>query len=243
MIYRLIFFLLTVIVMIVFIILGVHPFLAAVITLPFILAIYIVIGIVRTKYRVGLLDDSCDPEAFLERTDMQMNITGRNPKIYNILLIDKAAGLMTLGRFHEAKEILFSIDKRFFTPHNGFLLVYTINLIYCFYELGEIDRAEELFETEMAVLPPISPRARLAVKMLVAERFFYLKRYGESREQFSKLLDQKLSKRMRMSILFYLAQMDEMEGNSESAMLKYSEVARKGNKLWIAVQSGTRHIH
>lgn len=241
MVNRVIFFLLTLMIMAVLLAIGSHPFLAAAITILLIVIIYITAGMVRNKYRMGLLDDRCDPEAFLERTDKQINITGRNPAPKNILLINRSTGLIELGRFEEAKEILLSIDKSRLSVRNGSLFAYTANLISCYFGSGEIDRAEELFETEMAVLPPIGKKAEFAAKMLVAKRLFHLKRYCESREQFNKLLAQKISKRARMSILYYLARMDEIEGNRESAMLKYSEVAKEGNKLWIARQSGAGH--
>jgi hypothetical protein len=73
-----------------------------------------------------------------------------------------------------------------------------------------------------------------AINQLVAERFFYLKRYNESREQFNKILNQKLTKRNRLEVLYFLAQMDEQEGNKEAAMDKYNQIANEGNKLWIA---------
>jgi tetratricopeptide (TPR) repeat protein len=104
----------------------------------------------------------------------------------------------------------------------------------CFYELGEISNAEKLFETQIPSLPPISPRIVRSVNLLIAERFFYLKRYDESREQFNKFINQKLSRRTRLEILYFLARMDEQEGNIEGAMAKYSKISSEGNKLWIA---------
>ena len=168
------------------------------------------------------------------------SITGRNSKINTYFDIDRAAGLITLGRFSEAKEILLSIDKNKLSRKNDALLVFTINLMLCFYELGEITCAEELFETQLPTLPPINPRIVIAVNVLVAERFFYLKRYDESREQFNKMLNQKLSRRTRLGILYCLAQMDEQEGNIEAAMVNYNQVAREGNKLWIAQRARER---
>lgn len=202
-----------------------------------VLVIYITISFIRSKKRYNLLDTDCDPEAFLYRTEKQKEITGKNPKVNACLDIDRAAALIASGQFEKAKEILLSIDKKLLSHKNGTLLVYTINLISCLYELGEVDRAEELFETQIPILSPVTKKMMLAVNMLVAERFFHLKRYNESREHFKKLWKDKLSIRKRLEILYRLAQIDEIEGNTEDALKKYRKVADNGNKLWIAAMA------
>ena len=231
---NLILMIITAIIMIFLMLMNIQPLLAAAITVLIVMIGYISIAFIRAKKRLNLLDYECDPEAFLERTEKQRAITGKNPKFNAYFDIDRAAGLITLGRFEEAKEILLSIDTSKLSSKNNSLLIYTINLMMCFYELGEINRAEELFETQIPGLPPINQRVLFAINQLVAERFFYLKRYNESREQFNKILNQKLTKRNRLEVLYFLAQMDEQEGNKEAAMDKYNQIANEGNKLWIA---------
>ena len=231
---RLAFITTTAITMMVLLIFKIQPFIAGAITLFIVMIGYIILSIVRSKKRLSLLDDSCDPEEFLEKTEKQRAITGKNSKVNSYFDIDKAAGLITLGRFSEAKELLVLIDKNKLSPKNDSLLVYTINLMLCLYELGEVTQAEELFETQLPALSPINSRIRLAVNILVAERFFYLRRYSESRERFDKLLNQKLSNRARLGVLYCLAQIDEIEGSMEAAMKKYKQVSSEGNKLWIA---------
>lgn len=44
----------------------------------------------------------------------------------------------------------------------------------------------------------------------------------------------RLSRRNRLETLYYLARMDEIEGNKEKALKKYGIIADNGNKLWIA---------
>ncbi len=231
---KFVFMIITAIIMILLLAINIQPLLAGAITVLIVMIGYLFIAFMRGKKRLSLLDYECDPEAFLERTEKQWAITGKNPKFNKYFDIDRAAGLITLGRFEEAKEILLSIDTSKLSSKNSTLLIFTINLMICFYELGEINRAEELFETQLPVLPPIYPRVLLAVNQLVAERFFYLKRYNESREQFNKILNQKLSRRTRLEVLYYLAQIDEQDGNKEAAMVKYNQIANEGNKLWIA---------
>lgn len=227
--------------MIILSILGAKPFVAAIITILLVLAIYITVGLVMGKKRLSLLDNDCDPEAFLLRTEKQKEITGKNPKINAYLDINRAAALISLGEFEAAKDILLDIDKNRLSHKNNSLLAYTINLISCLYELGEVHHAEELFETQIPILPPVNKSMTLAVNMLIGERFFYLKRYSESREHFTRLWNEKkLSMRYRLEIIYRLAQMDEQEGDEEAAFKKYKRVAEKGNKLWIAAKARER---
>lgn len=228
--------------MIILLIAKIHPVTAGIITFSIVMTGYLIISLMRSKSRLNLLDVNCDPQAFLERTEKQRTITGKNPKLNEYLNIDKAAGLITMGEFEKAKEILESINKNRLSSKNGTLLAYTINLILCLYELGDITHAEEIFETQIPVLPPVSPAMTLAVKMLVAERFFFLGRYNESQDHYNELLNQKISKRIRMDILYRLAQINEKSGDIQAAKEKFNEVASHGNKLWIADRSRQKLI-
>ncbi|AKL94930.1 hypothetical protein CACET_c14690 [Clostridium aceticum] len=210
---------------------------AGVITFIVVIIGYIVISYVRSIKRVNLIEEQCDPQAFLEATERQRNITGTDRKINAYLNIDKAAGLILMGEFQRAKEVLFSIDKSYLSAKNGTLLAYTINLISCLYELGEISEAEELFETQVPILPPVNKKMIQAMKLLVAERFFFLNRLEESKESFHQLLKMKISKRIQLGILYRLAQVNEKIVDTISAQKQYKEVADHGNKLWIAVQA------
>lgn len=223
--------------MIILMVLELKPFTAVIATVLIVLAMYAAISIISHKKRISLLDDECNPEKFLYRTEKQQEITGKNPRAKAYLDIDRSAAMIASGNLEEAKEILLSIDKNLLSYKNGSLLVYTINLISCLYELGETERAEELFESQMPTLSPITKRMMLQVNMLMAERFFFLKKYGESREHFKRLWKEKLSKRKRLEILYRLAQMDELEGKTEDALKKYKKVADNGNKLWIAAKA------
>jgi tetratricopeptide (TPR) repeat protein len=234
---RIKFIVVTFIMMITLSILLRNTVIAGIITFTAMIVGYIIISYIRSKKRLNLLEEQCDPHAFIEATERQRNITGRNPRINAYLDIDKAAGLILTGQFQEAKQVLYSIDKSKLSVKNGTLLVYTVNLISCLYELGEFSDAEELFETQIPILPPVNQRMTLAMELLIAERFFFLNRYEESKEKFYQMLNQKISKRIRLCILYRLGKIDEKAGNIASAREKYTEVAAHGNKLWIAAQA------
>ncbi|QZY55951.1 tetratricopeptide repeat protein [Crassaminicella profunda] len=234
---RISFIIVTLLIMITLSICTKNTVLAGGITFITVVVGYIIIAFIRSKKRLNILEENCDPKAFIEATKKQMEITGKNPKIKAYLTIDQAAGLILMGEFQKAKEILLSTPKSYLSVKNGTLLVYTINLISCLYELGEVDDAEELYETQVPLLPPVNQRMRIAMKLLIAERFFFLNKYEESKEQFQQLLKEKISKRRKLSILYRLAQIDEKNGNLIAAQKKYKEVAENGNHLGIAIQA------
>ena len=210
---------------------------AGIITWVVSVAGYIIIGYIRNKKRLRLLEEMCDPQAFIEATERQRKITGKDRKINACLDVDRSAGLILMGKFQEAKEVLLSINKSYLSNINGILLAYTINLMSCLYELGEIDEAEALFETQVPLLSPVNRPLRLAMKSLAADRLFFLNRYEESGEKFRQLLREKISKRVRLGILYRLAQIDQKAGDMRSAEKKFKEVADNGNQLWIAAQA------
>ena len=211
--------------------------LSAVATWIAVIAGYVATGLVRQRKRLMRLEGDCDPIAFFEATERQLEITGKNKKIHAYLQIDLAVGEILMGECQAALDRLLAIDPHMLSDRNGSRFAYTVNLIECYYDLGETEKAEALFEQKVPTLSPVNKRMRLATQALMAERLFYLNRFEESQEQFCVLLQEKISKRMRLCVLFLLAKMEDQEGNWESAYLKYKEVAEKGNRLGIACKS------
>ena len=232
----------TIIILIVFLGLGLNYPISAGLTAIIVMGVYFTLSVWRSKKRINLLDEECDPEAFLQRTEKQAKIIEKNPKLAEYIAISLSAGLMCKGEFNRAKDILLDIDEEKILKNRTIMLAYTINLIICCYELGDIMQAERLFETQIALLQPLGKRQQQYIKLLIGGRYFYLGKYEESYEYFMQLLKDKTnySKREYLYILYSLAQIEEIKGNSEAAKLKYKRIAAKGNKLWIAIQSAER---
>lgn len=237
---RMILILITLVVMIGLVIVTGNIVFSGIATWTIVIVGYLVAAVYRQKKRLDLLDAECDPNAFIVATEKQMRITGKNPKIYALLQINLAAGLIVEGEFEEAKEELLSVNPDQLSEKNGTKLAYVLNLISCYYEMAELDKAEQLFETQMPLLSAVNRRMRVAVKAQLAERLFFLERYEESQSAFQALLQEKISKRVRVSILYRLAQMDERMGDWDSAEKNYRLVVKQGNKLWIAGQAECR---
>jgi|GEM_PF-1354884 len=211
--------------------------LSAIVTWIIVVFGYLVMAVLRHGKRLKLLEEECDPLAFLEATMKQLKITGKSKRDFTLLQIDMVAGEILLGESEQAMERLLTVDKLILSDRNGSRFAYYMNMIACYYELGNIEQAEELFEEKIPTLAPVNRQMRIAMKALMAERLFYLKRYDESTAQFYNLLHEKLSKRMRLSVLFNLAKIEESRGEWESALVKYQEVAANGNQLSIAKEA------
>lgn len=237
---RIWFITITAVIMTALLILTKNPALAGVITISAVMAGYIAISYLRSKKRLDQLEEKCDPQAFLDATEKQRRITGKNSRMNAYLNIDKAAGLVELGDYQKAKEVLCAVDKSMLSAKNGTLLIYTVNLILCSYELGEISYAEELFETQIPLLPPVNKRLTQAMRFLIADRFFFLNRIEESKEKYELLLKEHISTRKRLETIYRLAEIDTYNGDTELARQKYKEVADNGGKLWSAVQARKR---
>lgn len=235
---RLGFIIAVIVIMIILYNLGLPVYAAAVITFFLSIGIYLGVNILTGKKRLSLLDDHCDPEAFLDVMDrIRKKIPEKNQKAIAYANLNISAALILMGNLEEAKEVLLSIDRNLLSHSNGTMFTYAINLISCLYELGETDQAEKLFEILMPVVAPAGRKRVLTAKIFVAERFFFLKRYNESREHFTQLPREKMCLRNRLEILYRLAQMDEISGDLDAALKKYRIVAEKGNKLWIAARA------
>jgi tetratricopeptide (TPR) repeat protein len=214
---------------------------------PALLSMYIVVfaSIVSMMILSGvrkssLIDKKCDPVAFLERIEKDRIKSKKNEKWEEYLNLQISAGLILLGKFEEAKNMLLNIDEKYLSYRNGTYMSHTINLMECYYSLGEIESAERLFEKKVPLITAFNTKTRLSLKMIIAIRFFYLGRYQESRETFEEILSQKLYKSLEIEIAYYLAQIDEKENKIEDSLKRYQRVTEEGNKLWIAEKAKER---
>lgn len=226
---------------------GISHILAGVIGLILMMSVYLYFNINRNKNRLRLLNEKCDPLTFLKLTEEQINNNQRNKKVVTYLNIDKSAGLVALGRFQEAKDLLLTLSKQHLSVKNGSRQIYIINLLTCMYELGELDQAEEYYQENVQELNNNSSQLSLAIDLLNAERLFFLNHFLKSEQQLSSILNRPVSTRARLSILYRLALIDFELGREKEAQTKLQEVVEKGNKLYIAEralywQDNTRHL-
>lgn len=211
---------------------------AVAITFFLLIILNYIIGYIISLLQRKALDSDCDPERFLKMLDQLEKRRGKEKRVRNRMAVNRAAAHICLGDFQKAKEYLEETDTSYLSEKDGSYLVYTINLILCHYELGKIEEAEKLYETNLVRLSALGKRLQKSVDILIGERYFYLGKYDLSYEHLKKLLDIDLEKRQYLSILFRLAQMDLMKGEKELGIKKLKKVEKLGNQLWIAKVSG-----
>ncbi len=210
---------------------------AFIITFIILMVCNYITGYIISTLKRKVLDSDCDPERFLKMIDKQEMRRGKEQRIVNRLDINRAAGHLCLGNIQIAKDYLDGIDTSYLSEKDGSYLAYTINLILCHYELGEIEKAEALYETNLIKLCPLGKRLQKSVEILIGERYYYLGKYDLSYEHLNKLRNSDLDKRQYLGILYRLAQMDIMKGEMEQAMKRLNKIVKFGNKLWIVKDS------
>jgi tetratricopeptide (TPR) repeat protein len=184
------------------------------------------------------LNTDCDPERYLRMIDKaEKRRRPHNARLLNFFAINRAAAYMSLGDVKTAKGYLDDVDSSCLSYKNETYIVYTINLIFCYYALGEFEKAEALYETDLVKLCPFTKGMKKSVEILIGERYYYMKKYDLSYEHLKKLLNPDLNKRQYLCILFRLAHIDVINGKTDEAVTKFKKVAKLGNKLSIVKAS------
>lgn len=189
------------------------------------------------KDRTELLQTQCDPEAFLKLTADLKSQVKNNKKMITFLQIDEAVGKMTLGDFQGAKEILQPMENEKMPNQYHIDLIYKMNYMYCLYELGEIENAENIYLDILPLLSVDDAHVKITKEVLLAERAYFIGEYEEAKALIEPLLERNLKLRTIMSLIYRLALIAEAEGDTETAKVHFAEVAEKGNRLWIADQA------
>lgn len=210
-----------------------NPFLSGIIVLIF----YFSIVIIRVISIKRLLEEKCDPQSFLDAIEKQKGLIFKKSMYNTQININIAAGLIALGHFDKAKEILLNCNMSHLIKNNGIYFAYYINLITCLFELGEVTYADELFLKHILNFPTSNSRIKLAKKLLEADRLFHLSKFDESKILYENLLKNKMSKMDRLYSQYKISQIYEINGDLVTSKKKYKLVLDNGNKLWIAKQS------
>lgn len=212
------------------------PVLAGIILLSVFTPSYLALSLYRQKKRINLLDEACDPQAFIEACERQYVITGKNKTAHMYLIIDKSAGLASLGHFEEAKALLLSLDVKKATRHKMRALVYYNNLMLCYDGLGDGAAAKAIYENEFTNLTYKLKNYAVIRKPILFSKF----KYGAAPEDIETrqfLVDEirklKLSKRLSLHLALYEGELAIASGDLESAKSFFNEVVTNGNKLYI----------
>ncbi|WFA09065.1 hypothetical protein [Tissierella sp. Yu-01] len=211
--------------------------LSGVITFIVVLLGYIIVANIRQRKRYNLLEKDLEPEAFIESTKNQLEITGKNKQANTMLNIDLLLGLMSMRRYEEARDVLNKINTKYLSKWNGSILIFHNSEMSFYYNTGEIDKAMEIYNTRIKGYPIKTLNESITMDLILANKSYHEKEFKISRELYQKVLQGNKSKRLELEIYFVLANIDEEEGNIEEAIRKYNKVADEGNKLYSAYLS------
>jgi tetratricopeptide (TPR) repeat protein len=211
--------------------------LSGVITFIIVLLGYIIVANIRQRKRYNLLEKDLEPEAFIESTKNQLEITGKNKQANTMLNIDLLLGLMIMRRYEEARNVLNKINTKYLSKWNGSILIFHNSEMSFYYNTGEIDKAMEIYNTRIKSYPIKTLNESITMDLILANKSYHEKEFKVSRELYQKVLQGNKSKRLELEIYFVLDNIDEEEGNIEEAIRKYDKVADEGNKLYSAYLS------
>jgi len=189
------------------------------------------------KIRMNQLYEKLDPESFLKMTEVTKRFYNKSPKTIALINLNFTNGYTALGEYDKTLEILRGININVLSKQDNSLFAYYGNLTSCLYTVGDFDEAEKIFEKEIKNFFSNDIKAMLSKDFLTARRLYHSHEYEHSRNLLDSILHQKNTSLIRLSVLYQLALIDEAEGKTEDALIKYREVAEKGNKLYIAQQA------
>lgn len=191
---------------------------------------------IQERVYLNILNEKCDPIRFLKL----MNKKIENYKWIKSLRIpyefNCAVSYMSLGRYQEAKSCIQECGISGLNLNRRYSITYNIDLIICHYELDELEQAEELYHANIEKLTSNKRNKCMStnIDIFLGMRYFYLGTYEESYEQLKQIAERKICTRHYLEISFYLAKMDIRNNQLEQATKRFSEIAEKGNTLWIA---------
>lgn len=192
------------------------------------------IDISQDYKRLSVLNDECDPERFLKLINKKdKDILFKKSNMARAHAINKSTAYFLMGEPQKALDLLKSINIE--SIKNGNVKwVYTVNIMACYYEIGNIEQAQKLYNEVLTKIPVNNKMSNLSLKIEEAEYAFYSNKYEDSKEKILQILNDKVNNRLRVYLTYYLAQCEEALGNVGKAMEYYLQVSEQGNKLWIA---------
>ncbi|MCT4542847.1 MAG: hypothetical protein N4A63_04855 [Vallitalea sp.] len=232
----------TFLLMITLLVLGLGQVLAGVITMIVVISWYIYNFIYPLKKMIKLLEEECNPEGFLDILIKLKEKCSENSIINQYIFdINEAVGLMALGKYELAKQIIENIDISKHSSRNSFVITYYIDLVSCRYALSEIDEANELFETKIPSYSNFNKKVKLAIESIILERYLLQDKYEEAKDKINEIKNAyKLTKRQKLHLIYSEALIDEKENNKEKAIKKYNKIIKNGNKLYLVEEAKLR---
>lgn len=210
-----------------FILIGIDYIPAGILVLSIVMLAYLFISIRRQQARVNLLMKDCDPQAFLERTIMQEQITGNNKQYQTSFNLDKSAAFCYMNRYEEALDILATIDIDSKKTLRNIRNVYYLNTCATLYGLNRIEEAEDLYNKHLSDLKNPSPMVARAMKYLEGDRLFIAEEYEAAKEAFEGLLANEKATLRKEFLTLRLGQIENQIGDKDKAIRSFRSILDK----------------
>ncbi|WP_026477835.1 hypothetical protein [Alkaliphilus transvaalensis] len=183
----------------------------------------------RTKNLEKMLNKGTNLSAYISEVEAHINKT-KNKKYQNFLLINKASGLVALGKYKEAVNLLKVFDNKDLKElPKVYIVQYYSNLLYGLLITEKHEEAERLYAATYKLLSGyINHRA---LRNLLLSTFgtyeYYLGNVNKSKELLNELFKSKeLTPLQRISSLYYLGMLDLKDDNASDAKNKFDEILK-----------------
>lgn len=210
------------------------PIMAGIIVIGVFIPGYLFISLRRQRKRVSILDDACNPEAFIEATQRQLAITGKNKRFSNLLRLDLSAGLASAGRFEEAIMTLDGLDEKIIRKHQLGDHALTINRYVVLRGLERHEEADALFEESISTIQTQKWIVQEACNLARLD-YDYQKRNFDACHELIRILEKEaLKKRYLLSLSYTQGLLALAEGKPDIAKGYFERVVTDGATLHIA---------
>lgn len=216
---------------------GANGILMALTAVVLAVSMYVLRPQLKRRKRLEKLNADLDPEFFILGTEAELRTLWKlEAKRRALLNIDLAVGYMAGGDNEAALEALENVNQKKLSYKNNTVLMYKINRLLCLYRAGKLDEAEEMFRAEFKEKEFSGGYVKQGVDRVKLERFFFQKRYQDFKLGVEEMIEEgpSLTLRTELDLNFRIAQVAEMKGDLGRAKQLYSEIAVKGNELWVA---------
>ncbi|MBM7613821.1 hypothetical protein [Alkaliphilus hydrothermalis] len=193
------------------------------------LVIYFIPLLKRTKNLESKLAEGKDIKGYIAELDKMINKT-KNKKYENFLMISKSSGLLALGKYREAANLLKLVDLG--SLPNIYIVQYYNNLLYSQLMQENLNDAEALREASRKLLGKYEKQKSLknSIKNTFATYEYYLGDLEKSQSMFEELLkDQNSILLYKIASHYFLGLIDLKKENKEQAKEKFEKVLNTGH--------------
>jgi len=188
------------------------------------LVIYFIPLLKRTNKLEAKLAEGKDIKGYIADIDQMMNKT-KNKKYENFLMINKSSGLLALGKYREAANLLKLVDLG--SLPNIYIVQYYNNLLYSQLMQENLNDAEALREATKKLLGKYEKQKSLRnnIKNTLATYEYYLGDLDKSQSMFEELLkDQEVILLQRIASQYFLGLIDLKKDRKAQAKERFEKV-------------------